>query len=166
MTKKPKIKPVSLSSADVCTPSPPASSSEYLEVLADEHAAGNRLALFEAIRLLLAGIGKGGGDQGRAEGARWAYTELSAALKRYSEGKAKDLGEAFGISRPKGWRSESHQALSTRGTYKALMELMANLPKTPEGFETAGEQLGMSRATAERLYYRLIKTIPQNIAKK
>lgn len=132
------------------------------EVLADEHSRGRVEALFEALRYCVQ-VAMQKPPQGvRPENVRWVHAELAAAMDRFSSGEAQDLGDAFGLRRPKGWRQKQHQ--ENHRVLTKIADVMRRCKKSDAGFMVAAEELGMCPKKVERLYYAKIN--PQISKKK
>jgi hypothetical protein len=91
--------------------------------------------------------------------------ELSRHLNRYKYGKAKELGEAFGITRPKHWQQERERRFwgaalpvyywveERRGEGMKTSESRQSRSEDGDVFDAAGKHFDISRGRAMEYYY-------------
>ncbi|MCL4780700.1 MAG: hypothetical protein KJ049_10945 [Gammaproteobacteria bacterium] len=119
-----------------------------LQRLADRFTAGDSWALFMAVDFCA---------REKIPLPEWFAQRFRGGMNRYQSAEVRHLGEAFGITRPKGWSHAAskrwHQtALPVFYWVEAAREGGATIP---EVFELAGKAAGISSKLAEEYYYAI-----------
>jgi hypothetical protein len=119
-----------------------------LQRFADRLAAGDRWALFMAMDFCA---------RQSIPLPAWFAHHLRAGMNSYQFAEVRHLGEAFGITRPKGWshaaaRNWHQKALPVFYWIEAAREEGATIP---EVFERAGKAHRISAKQAEEFFYAI-----------
>lgn len=111
----------------------------------DDFYAGNKMALFDAIQICAEAM------------PSWINQEINAALWKYNTAESKELGEAFGIERNKGFTQSAEYKNRRYPWYVWLFiqerHLKFGEPIDQAIFDAAGEKFIISGRKARDYYY-------------
>jgi hypothetical protein len=91
---------------------------------------------------------------------RYAFSQ---ALQRYTDGKAKTLGEAFYVEREKSWNQTGHLN-ETKNAWKVYRETLRlheeeRFPLDMELHQLVGDKFGISASTARNYWRKVSKAM-------
>lgn len=125
---------------------------ERLEVLRQRYESGQAEALLDAINICLSKPTVAPG---------WVQTAFGRGYVRYIGNQVKDLGEAFGIRRPRYFdltaARRSDQRYDVYLRVRALHK--AGTPISKELFGAVGKEFNMGSTKAEELYYEVKRVL-------